>query len=428
MTVGSSKLTSIISTVVSTLGTGPLMMPSSFHALGYYYGIAVLSLVGFATFLSIYALSYAAIATELKTASYSNLARSFSNTWKVLLDITLIGSNFGSSVYISSKFMRYAALSISKLFNTTNYSNIIENTALFFLVSLAFIFISKKDISALNFLAKISISSVICYLLVTIGSALKSPVKMEDLSKTSSNFSAAANFILALHCQFSWLDIFNNLADKSMSGCCIVGGVASILLIIIYSCSGFFGYRAVGPEISKDLMLDIFLNSDSILMKHLSGQTGLAKMLWYGTYLSTGAFLLVWCGSIIFMGYPCVGILCSWIDGLRGVGKKNSTEKPIARHYAAIAYACLLYAMCWLRQEIDVVIGVVSAVFTNSLSFFFSSIFLVKVCGLLTLRGVLGMIFAGLALFLIPFLLPAELGVLESSLLKGLFGSSKKSE
>lgn len=363
-----SKTSAAITLVVSSFGTGILYMPSSFKLLGYGYACLSLAFMGFLTYFTLYALAYAAIMVECKTkASYPKLASLFSSRLKVIIDITLIGSNLGSAACILRYFCSNAATMLGILGVNADYEQMRKASLCFIVVVVAY-FGLKESLSSLAFISKISIAGVIYYLGLILYYALKYGHSLRSLDLTSNNYgSGFIKFVFALHCQFSFLDVFSEMEDKSLGGVSAVCAVVSLVIVLVYSASGLLGYIAIGREIGNRHILEVFVDRNTEFMKLVSKDPFSRHAI--PTNIALGIFLFVWFGFLNFATAPVITIIQSYLV-VKG--------KPVQRMGISVAIA-LFFLAAGLPEELNIatVLDVCAAVFTNPLSFAFPAIFMI---------------------------------------------------
>lgn len=383
MSVKLSNASSIIMVIVSTLGTGILYMPSSFKILGYFYALPLLAFVALLTYFTLYSLSYTAIMLECReAASYSRLASIFSKNLKVLIDITMLCSSISSCVVITRNFAFTAASLIKgRLGIEALSSEQLRITMLSLFLAVAAVCFMMKNLSSLAFISKISISAVIYYLLLVSFYAFSYGNKLADLTAADSSNAGAGfmKFIFALHCQFSFLSIFNEMADNSLGSVSMVCAASSFLIFLIYSCSGLLGYMAIGNAIGKHHALEIFQDKESDFMEFIMSNTfdknGILPTI---TVL---AFLFVWFGFVACSGLPIVSIIQTYMSP-----KSGKWGRPAL----ALCLAGLLFAVGFPEKlEIDTILNLATALFTNPLSFIYPSVFMINVSPRMSAKSLL---------------------------------------
>ncbi len=374
-----SNMSTIISIVVSTLGTGILAMASSFALMGYAYAIISLIISGICLFFSLYSLSYAASTME-KTKddnlSYSMIGSFFSKKICHMIDLSILGSNYSLAVFLTIKFTSYSAKMISgPLFGSSSYyENLVHIIVLCCLIFFTYIFYVSEDVSSLNFISKISFSCIMFYLALLVYYAFVYGKSIHDLTVARNDklVQGFINFIFALHCQFFFLNIYNNMENRSMKNVTRVLLISSLLVTLIYGLSGILGYMAVGNDIGTSLTLDIFLDPKSVLMKNVIKNSFDKNGILPKTCVL--GFFFIWFGSIVMASFQNISILQGWA--------RSGLRKNVSRQSVAIIYALSLFAIGIVKNMVDYIklyLDLSSAIFTNPLSFVFPSLFVIYI-------------------------------------------------
>lgn len=367
--ISQSNMSTVISIVVSTLGTGILAMSSSFSLLGYGYAIISLLISTLCLYYSLYSLVYASIETEMiHDCSYSKLGDVFSTTLKNLINLSIVGSNFGTVVYIVKQFVNFSSQFVFNIYPILTLDKI-RSIMLAFIILVSFFFFIQDDISVLRFIQKISFFCVVYYLILVIYYGCAHGKNLDKLSvrKNDNIIDGFINFVFALHCQFSFLNIYSSMKDKSLINSKKILVIASLAVGIVYGISGFFGYKAVGDEIKKDLTLKIFMDQNSTLMKNLCKNSFDS----YGILpkLCVLSFLFIWFGTIVFCSYQVIDIIREFVA-------KLAIIKNPSRFGVSIFYSISLLIIGYNdKLDIKSFLDVAAALFTNPLSFFFPALF-----------------------------------------------------
>lgn len=374
-----SVMSATITTVASTLGTGILNMPSAFHNLGYLYGVMGLSFIGFITFFSLYSLSYATKVTENdEESSYSKLAKTFSRKLKFLVDLTLLGSNLSCAVFFTRLFSENASFMIKNRLSLEMDLETLRKCCAVVIVLISMYFSTKKSLSSLGFISKISIGGAIFYTALNLyyGIAIGKPNK--EILMTGGDISGGlVKSIFALHCQFSFLSIVNEMEDKSLGSVSIVCVLGSIFGVIIYTMAGYFGYKAVGQDIGGNNMLSIYKDVTHPFMVLVKENTFDKNAYLPQTVVLL--FLFIFFGAVVFNAFPAITILQDYF---------SSKSKPMSRSPIILGLGVFLFSMSLKKDFPDWILGLIGAVFTNPLSFIFPSIFMIYVSPKFSIRSI----------------------------------------
>lgn len=393
-----SKSSSVITLVVSTLGTGILYMPASFGLLGYAYGFASLASVAVLTYFTLYSLAYAAIVMDFKTdATYSSLAAAFSNKLKIVVDITMVGSNVGIMIATTRFFSHNAAIMLR---GTGLDAEVLRKCSLCTIALLVAYFGTKGSLRSLAFISGIGIAGVLYYMALVVYYAYCYGHKLRDLDTTGSNYgSGFIKFVFALQCQFSFLSVFGQMEDKSLKGVSKVCAAVSLLVCLVYSASGFVGYLAVGREIGTRHILEVFMDREGRFMRHVIENSWDKRGILPGVLL--GVFLFIWFGSLVFTGMPVISIVQAHLGAF---------DKRIKRAWVSGLLASLLFLVCLpARLDINTVLDVSAAVFAVPISFAYPSLFMILVSPRFSLKSLFSYLLIVLSLLFM-------LGVLHSVL------------
>lgn len=392
MTGKVSNISTVITILVSTLGTGILKMPASFNTLGWVGGTLALMLAATFTFFTLYSLSYTATAVDMQSsASYRKLAGVFSGQFQLLVDFTVICSSFGSTFFILRKFCEKTAYLIVRFLKMeAEQTETVRTGVLCGMLLLAFVFFTREDLSYLRFISKISFAGVLYYLALTAYYAVAYGVPMGDLKTiygsgapggASGFINAFVSFIFALHCQCSYLNIYADMANKAMPGVTVTLAVTAALMALIYSASGLLGYKAVGCKAAPDgwIILDDYVDRDSDLCRRMAA-AGTFDTHGVLPLIGLGLFLVVWFGAVILMSFSIISTIQSRII---------VNKKPIKRHFVALPFSLVLLLVGFPEKvSVGSILDGVTAVFMNPLSYLYPSIFMIKVSPSASFRSV----------------------------------------
>ena len=194
---------------------------------------------------------------------------------------------------------------------------------------------------------------------------------LEFVGTDSTRISnAVVSLIFALHCQFSFLSIYNILEVKKLPSVATVCDGGSILTVTLYGLSGLLGYRAKGKNTTNEDMLSEFLDEKGTFMTKL-GQVKQKSTFEYevAPRIALISFMFIFFGAIIFSAFPTIPVIEGYIQ-IRG--------KQIKKYIIAIFFAVFLLITNLLVKEnsADLLLDIIGAACTNPLSFVFHSIFM----------------------------------------------------
>ncbi|KAI5148072.1 hypothetical protein ENBRE01_0086 [Enteropsectra breve] len=377
MSLKLSNTATTITLMVSTFGTGILLMPTVFRKLGYVAGIAAIVFVAALNYFTLYSLAYSAHSMEVpRTASFTLIANTISPLLKNAADIAMIGSNLGNVFYTLKAFLDTTeSLAINVFGMDATHGINFMRIVLVVLLSALFFFFIQEDLSALSFISNIVVVSVVYYLGLVIYFALGHGVEFDSLTKFDKDgIDSVVNIVFALHAQFAYLSIFTSMKSNKMADVKKTLSIATSLLVVVYSFSGFFGYWATGKVMNDNFIK--FLNSDDAkplgfyqsMMNLPMDNKGILR-----TILNVG-FLVVWFGGLIFATAPIITIVSSWVS----VGKAK-VDRKIVSFGMCLFYLAMGIFLTSGKAQIDSILTVFAAIFTNSLSYVFPSIFMMYV-------------------------------------------------
>lgn len=383
-----SNSSAVISTLVSTLGSGITLMPAFFNKFGTRNSLLIMMFIGLITFISLYSLAFSADATKSDSKtdsfSYDGIAASFSRTLKRCVAIALVISSLAttfSSVQTLTKLVMQS-LNFSETFsNTINTDE--KDSMPYILLKLAFlVFISliyfplfKRDnLSSLQFFSKLSLFCAILFSVVTVGYGVLAPYDFNNISdaerdiKKCSVGDALGFVIFALHCQFSFPSILASMKDQSLSNFRNNTLISSILATALYSIVGMFGYIAFGNAIGKESIILSFGVQESGLAKSLKSRFGET----FGVLVPRAihvAYIPIFFSGIIFNVFSIVPILGSFL---------SFGGKPASRNFiASVLTLFIILSGVFNIESLGAITGVIGFACVTPLSFLFPALFVV---------------------------------------------------
>lgn len=396
-----SNNAAISAIVVSTLGCGITLMPSVFNLLGNYLVLALMTVIGIMTFFSIYFLSYSAIASKEKDdsdskISYTGLAAKFSPILKIVVAFSLC---FGSLLTTFSFVQTF----IKILLNTLNYNESLlafvkENTTIIrtlisACIAIIYYFLFQLDnLSSFAVFSNFSLFTVLIFSLSVAFFGLYNPVSSEKLVKSTGNINIVDPIgvvIFALHCQFSFLDIFNSMKDNSLCNVRSVVLKASVFATLLYTAVGYLGYKAVGNDIGSGSLLFAFAENKNIL-ESLESRYG----LYFGRHLPKLVHSL-FC-PVFFVGilFNMFSILPDLQNGLSYGRSKQVSRKTIALISALFVFCSGIRKI----SNLDSLFSISGFLMTNPLSFLFPAVFMLYTTSKMNIATVTARLMIGISL------------------------------
>lgn len=375
---GLTNMAAITGIVVLTFGCGITLMPSVYKTLGQIPAFSLMCCIGLMTFHSIYSLSYTATVTketEDEKQSYSGIAAKISKKFAHTVSISLACA---SIITIFSFTQMILTIFIKTLQYNNNIAVLLEDNFFFYamrilflsLICVAYFFtLQFENLSSFSYLSSfslwiaVSFSLFVCFL----GLYKPSDVLYEAKSENVDLSNPLGCVIFALHCQFSYMDIFNEMQNKSLKNVTFVTAVASIFATILYSMVGFLGFRAFGGAIDGSPIILTFADSSSPVMISLTERYGEIIGFYIPRTMLT-LFLPIFFGGILFNTFSILPILQNAIK-FRG--------KPLSRKNV-VTLSCLfifLFGIKDIRDALGSVFAICGFLLTTPLSFLFPALF-----------------------------------------------------
>lgn len=404
---GNSNFKTGMLIIVSTLGSGIAYMPSVNRNFGPMLACIGVCGIGILTYFSLVSLVCASRATRespKEKLTYSQVASKISNKLAVIVSFTLVISSLAAGFGFISTFgnmLLNSLRNIDKVDNLLtgterNSNGVLEDSTNFKLakmfiigvVSVIYYFLFQlKDLSSLSILSKFSLFSVLFFSSAICAFGIINPVKESEMavdpnsSSPPDMFSSFSMVIFALHCQFSFLDIYNSMANTDFGNVNFVLSLTCVVAVLLYSAIGFFGFRSVGEPIGNSSILSFFASTkdpsnrekDNVIMLSLIDRYGET----FGKYLPQTiytAYLLVYFGGVAFNIFGTVPIIRQWIL----INGKQAPRKLVAFILASFLFLSGGFADFVLSPRgLDKVFAIIGSLLTTPLSFLFPGIFVI---------------------------------------------------
>lgn len=406
-----SNFGAVSSIVASTLGSGITFMPSVYSILGPTTASIIMLFVGLFTFLSIYLLSYASVATRddsEKKLSYSGIAAKFSQILKNIVAFILLANAILAAYAFIGSFLKIFMHTLSfndslkKILEVegkdTNTSYVIKLVAMACMLLALFFLFQIENLASLSFLSLLSLLIAVMFSLVVSVYGIWDPLPADELKPSegpSDLFGPLGSIIFALHCQFSYLDIFNSMKDQSLTNVTTVTGLASILATILYSLVGYLGFRAVGHHIGKESLIFAISQKDTKIIDSLTLRYG----EYGGKYLSRlihSLFSIIFFSGALFNLFPVLPILQEWFS-MKG---KLASRRIIVFGLIVFLFAVSLFDL----GSFELLFAISGLFLTTPLSFIFPAIFAIFATPKLTFitvsAGIMLIVSVGMMIFL----------------------------
>lgn len=363
-----SPLTAGLLFGTSAFGMGMLYLPAAYFQLGY-MGMLIMSAVMFLiSWFSLYCLNGAeGVCEDGNKHDYSYFAR-FSSKLSLGISVAFLASNF-AVIYL---FLRRATdLTVALLGEITTIEN--RATIRFMVLTLytlaAFSFFIKRDLSMLKPLSYVSLFAGFYYSALMVICGIGSKNKLSELNAFAWNdgLDAFLNFLFAGHCQFAFLDFLSTLKEKNVKNGKKLMTIGLLVIYVIYTIVGFFGYKFLGESIGTNYILGVVLDdfSDNVLYTHNNVfPKAVMKVL---LLLLTGLFVV-----IFFTNIPLT--VFAFLPELEKIMFKCNVK--VKRLYTCIGVAVVMWALAIpTKLKEQLILGLFSAFFTNFLSFGFPGMY-----------------------------------------------------
>lgn len=372
----------VTSIVSSTLGSGITLMVLVFMNLGTTIASTLMICVGMLTFFSIYSLSYVSTLTkenEKEKQSYSGIAAKFSKKLQQAVSISLVVSSLVTSFSFTQTFLKIFLKTLKYIgfFNelldeekNPNYLFIARIIVLATICSLYYFLFQLDNLASLAPFSRLSLFTAILFSATLSFYGLTNPIVEEEVAKDPNAKFNLVNplgaIIFALHCQFSYLDIFNCMKDDSLSNARNVTGIASIIATILYGSVGFLGFKALGRSVGDDPLIFKFSSADSPIIASLTERFG----FYLGTCLPMlihSLFCPIFFGGTIFNNFAIIPELQNML---------SFKNKLISRSSVALILCLFLFSTSIKEfTGLGDVFAIAGFLLTTPLSFLFPAIF-----------------------------------------------------
>jgi amino acid permease len=391
-----SNSSAIISTIVSTLGSGITLMPAVFNKFGIPKSILIMCFIGLITYISLYSISFAANSSgKVRTITYEGIANKYSSKLMFCVAWSLILSSLATAFSFVQTLLKliFQSLvfnqSIAKFINPVvdlefnKDSAIIPETTAFAFVKFAiltvlaiiyYMLFKLENLSSLDIFSKLSLFCCFLFSCVTFTYGLFVPYDFskqstEELNLPKMDFgNAFGSVIFALHCQFSFPDILSEMEDQSLENYNKVTIISSVLATILYSSVGMLGFLGFGPAIGDQPIVVSFGKSDSALAQSLRSRFGNFLGLYLPRAIQT-AYLPIFFSGIVFNLFGTIPLL-QQVFSFNG--------KPATRSNISLMLSFFIIASgAYLLKDLGFVFGIIGFLLVIPLSFLFPAIFVI---------------------------------------------------
>lgn len=384
-----SNISSISAIVASTLGCGITLMPYVFSILGTRIAFSMMICIGIMTYHSIYSLSY--VAAIIKTEkdqkfTYSQLAAKFSKKLEKMVSFCLAISSLITVFMFTQTFLKIV---IGSLSYNEKLKVLLANKAIYFgtraaillAISTVYYFLfQKENLASLSIFSTLSLWVAIFFCLFISFLGLYKPALSTELPKTD-NFELTrplGYIIFALHCQFSYMDIYNSMENTSISNTRFVAFSASVLATILYSTVGYLGSKAAGSFINADPIIFkfAFIKPSTLLQVSPEIPTLIDSLVQrYGIVIGAyiprlihTLFCPIFFNGIVFSMFAIIPIL------QKAFSRK---EKPLSRRKTSFIAVLFIFltGLPSASDFLDTIFAISGFLLTTPLSFLFPALF-----------------------------------------------------
>lgn len=364
--------TASILLITSMLGAGINFMPSAFESVGYANALLIMSVITAFTFFTLYAICCASRKyCDDKELSYSSIAYNVSYSLGIIVDLSIVLVLY----LVCLAFYNYI-VGMSVLFFTglsakdTNY-NLYKFIFMTIIMIIFYMVSMMKDLNSLRYTAYACVASVfyLIMFLIVMNIVVGDKIRTGEFKAINNNYSSGiAILMLAMSCQINMVKVYGELKEKTTRNILIVSMASAMGGGIIYSTVGFFGYKLFGKcEGSYDIVniccdrnsfLNVYLKKNHSILKYLP-QIGII-----------GAFMVLM-GSFPLQINPAAYTLVKII---------KTDINPDKLRVVIISLMCgsIFLINLYPDLNLNIILGVVGAVFNNMLAFIFPCIFYIS--------------------------------------------------
>jgi amino acid permease len=378
-----SNSSAIISTIVSTLGSGITFMPAVFNTFGILTSTLFLFFIGLITFISLYSIAYSVKGdlnnpNVISKITYSGIAARFSSKLRMCVTMTLVITSLATVFSFVQLFLSLSIQSlkfypfIADFLNKTEMNAKMVKISILSVLSLVYFPLFKlENLSSFVFFSKLSLFCCILFYVMTVAYGVFAPYDFASCEKADHQIpkmnmgSALGTAIFAFHCQYSFPDILSSMEDQSLPNIKNMILVSTILATILYTSVGMFGYVGFGPPISNDTVLISFGNMQSFLSLSLKNRFNYT----FGTFIPRFIqiiYLPIFFSGVVFLTFGIIPIL-------QNIRKTLCSRSSIAIFLSIFTFFSGILSF----KNLQLIFGVIGFLFVLPLSFLFPSIFVI---------------------------------------------------
>ncbi|EEQ82076.1 hypothetical protein NCER_101273 [Vairimorpha ceranae BRL01] len=366
MKKGLTAVGGAITITTTMLGAGINFMPAAYASLGYINSMFCMMFVIFLTGLTLFTVGYSAHLNKSNTKSYSSIGYDFHMYLGYIVDFAIVFSQF----FVGIVFQKYMVdLLILYLFNvksgqkdydTYRIGGLLVTSIILYGLSLL------KDLSSLRFTSYLSVFSVfyLTLLMTFFNFYLKTDIQTGGFDAKNNKYGfGLQSIILGMCCQVNMVSVYSELLNKSAKGLIFISAVSSILGGMIYASVGFFGYKILGNSIGKEDIIKIFCDRNSLLNRALANENIFIRK---SPQVAIVGAIFVLLGSFPLQLNPASNIL------MKIFGKKDERSRIML---VTGLFLSILFINFIPNLKLDTFMGICGGIFSNSISFFFPSLY-----------------------------------------------------
>lgn len=275
-----SNIKSIYTLLKLTVGTGVTSAPTIFSVYEPKYAHIIIMLFASMTFLSIYYLAYLCVefnqkdeaSDQIENLHYQRLSYTISSFIGYVVSVSIFLSSLISLIGSIQGLMNMIMGILYQLSSSMNVnSSSVIIPVLISVISSIYLIIRYLGITAIMFLSNANLIAVGMFTLTMIAYYFtNNEFSIKPFQKFDMKWHEVIgrNFSL-FHCQTSFFNIYNKIADNSISNMQNICFFSSLFLSLIYLIVGYLGYIGMSPNLGNKTVLQIFLEPNSHVYQEL---------------------------------------------------------------------------------------------------------------------------------------------------------------
>lgn len=364
-----SVFNGIVIMVCTMFGSGVILLPKGYVAIGWLGGTLFFAFSLLITMLSLYFISMAAHRLKKKESTYYTCVVSIHYVFGILAEIAMIISGVLACVFYLKLVSKWTATS----FFSASIEVYISIPAILLMTSLSFL----KNLSKLKHMSYVSVGSVIYLMFLVLLYYVKLRLLGTNENKKSlgikalnTNFSKSIGpFVFALCCQQNIVNVYNSLADKSIRSIFTISICAPLFGGSIYYIIGLVGYLLIGKNIESDI-LSTFIKKETGIGKEI---VGLGRSYEVATTVAIVGFLMILTVGFAFQAQPTKISMRNMFYLITKIKRSEQMDNDL--HYIiTLLLSGIVYVGYIFRMNIDQIEKYCSSLSTLHISFTFPAL------------------------------------------------------